>query len=277
MGVFMPYSLENYLQSADYIRSKLTSQLKIAVVLGSGLGGFAHKIENPIIIPYKNIPHFPNSTALSHEGTLYCGNIAEKPCLVLSGRFHYYEGWSFEQAAYYVRVMKLLGIEKLIVTNAAGCINTSFEKGDLMMVTDHINFSGQSPCRGENITAFGERFFDMTNAYCKKLRSTALRCAEKLGITLRTGVYAYMTGPQYETPAEIRALQILGADAVGMSTVPEIIEAAHCGIDVLCLSCLTNFAAGISNSPLNSDEVIATAEKTSDNFNALLMQIVEEI
>jgi purine-nucleoside phosphorylase len=273
----MTYSLENYLQSAEYIRSKITTHPKIAVVLGSGLGGFAHQIENPVLIPYKDIPNFPSSTALSHEGTLYCGHISEKPCLVLSGRFHYYEGWSFEQVAYYVRVMKLLGIEKLIITNAAGCINTTFAQGDLMIITDHINFSGQSSCRGENIAAFGERFFDMTNVYSKTLQSTALKCAKQLGISLHEGVYAYMTGPQYETPAEIRALQILGADAVGMSTVPETIEAAHCGINVLCVSCLTNFAAGICNSPLNSDEVIGVANKSSGDFNALLKLIVAEI
>jgi purine-nucleoside phosphorylase len=277
MEVLMPYNLEDYLQSSQYISKRLNVLPKTAVVLGSGLGGFANELENPVLMPYSDIPHFPRSTVQSHEGILYCGSIADKPCLVMSGRFHYYEGWSFEQAAYYVRIMKLLGVERLIITNAAGCINTSFAPGELMLVTDHINFSGLSPCRGENIASFGDRFFDMTDAYSHELRSAALKCVSRLNITLREGVYAYMTGPQFETPAEIRALKILGADAVGMSTVPEVIEAAHCGIKVLCVSCLTNYAAGISNSPITGKEVIAIAAQASVEFRAILKLIIAEI
>jgi purine-nucleoside phosphorylase len=279
----MPYNYEDYLQSSQYINKRLNALPKTAVVLGSGLGGFASELEKPVLIPYSDIPHFPCSTVQSHEGMLYCGYVAEMPCLVMSGRFHYYEGWSFEEAAYYVRVMKLLGIERLIITNAAGCINTascvntSFAPGELMLVTDHINFSALSPCRGENIEKFGDRFFDMTDAYDQNLRMVALKCAKKLNITLREGIYAYMTGPQFETPAEIRALKILGADAVGMSTVPEVIEAVHCGIKVLCISCLTNYAAGISKSPISDKEVVTTATKASDDFRAIIKLIIAEI
>jgi purine-nucleoside phosphorylase len=275
----MPYSYEDYLQSLEYIRSRLKVQPKTAVVLGSGLGEFAGELKNPVAIPYCEIPHFPRSTVKSHEGQLYCGFVENVPCLVMSGRFHYYEGWGFDAAAYYVRVMKLLGIENLVITNAAGCISadTDFLPGDLMLVTDHINFSGFSPCRGENIDAFGDRFFDMTEAYPKDLRKVALKCAGELNIKLHEGVYAYMTGPQFETPAEIRALKILGADAVGMSTVPEVIEAVHCGIKVLGISCLTNYAAGIRNSPITDNEVVTAAGKASEDFRAILKLIIANL
>lgn len=250
---------------------------KTAVVLGSGLGGTAKLLENAVRIPYGDIPFFPAATVTSHEGALYAGRISSRPCLVFSGRLHYYEGYSFEEAAYGIRVMKLLGVENVLLTNAAGCLNTSFQPGELMLVTDHLNFSGQSPCRGANDEAFGARFFDMTDAYSKKLQGIAEAAAQKVGIPLRRGVYAYMTGPQYETPAEIRALRLLGADAVGMSTVPEAIEAAHCGLRTLCISCLTNYAAGITGGALSDDEVVETASKSAFLMQKLLSAVVGAI
>lgn len=265
------------MESAAFIHQKCSFGPKIGIVLGSGLGGFSKEVENPVTISYDEIPGFPISTNTAHEGKMYIGKLENKDVIILSGRFHFYEGWGMEDAAYYVRVFKLLGVEKLIVTNAAGCINTDFEEGSLMCVADHINFTGLSPCRGANDSRFGERFFDMSEAYSRRLRALAHDCADKLQITLHDGVYALMTGPQYETPAEIRALRLLGADAVGMSTVPEVIEAAHCGIETLCISCLTNYAAGISKTPLSDEEVVKTAAQTSVKFQALLKEVIKNI
>lgn len=261
-------------KSAEYISSRAGTAAKTAVVLGSGLGGLARALKDAVRIPYGDIPCFPMATNKSHEGVLYAGTLAGRPCLVFSGRLHYYEGLSFEEAAYPVRVMKLLGVHSVVFTNAAGCLNTAFAPGELMLITDHLNFSGQSPCRGENDDAFGPRFFDMTDAYSRELRAVALAQAAKAGIPLREGIYAYMTGPQYETPAEIRALRLLGADAVGMSTVPEVIEAAHCGLKALAVSCLTNYAAGITDEPLSDDEVVKTASKSALEMEKLVAAVL---
>lgn len=257
-------------QSADFIAKQAGTPPDTALVLGSGLGGFGTRVCDAVRLPYTQIPFFPRSTVASHAGLLLCGRIAGRPCFVLSGRFHYYEGWSFEEAARYVRVFKLLGVKNLLLTNAAGSVNEGFAPGSLMLVRDHINFSGQSPCRGPNDERFGERFFDMTSAYSPTLRRAARNAAQASGIPLCEGVYAYMTGPQYETPAEVRALRLLGADAVGMSTVPEAIEAAHCGMNTLCISVLTNYAAGITGSPLSDSEVVAAADRASGALARLM-------
>lgn len=263
--------------AAQFLKEKLGEIPETAVVLGSGLGPFAKKLEDAVTLPYRSIPHFPVSTAPSHAGVLLSGNMRGRRIIVLSGRFHYYEGWTPAESAFYVRVLKLAGVKKLVLTNAAGCINPSFNPGELMLVTDHINFSGLSPCRGENDERFGERFFDMGNAYSKRLLGIAQDCTEKMELPVRRGVYAFMTGPQYETPAEIRALKLLGADAVGMSTVFEVIEAAHCGLETLCISCLTNYAAGISGNSLSGDEVVSAAKKAMPRFSAYLNLIISQI
>lgn len=273
----MEFKFGDYSDAAEFIKAKVGNVCEIAVVLGSGLGHFAENLEDAVTLPYSDIPHFPVSTAPSHAGVFISGNSGGRRIIALSGRFHYYEGWSPAEAAFYVRALKLAGVKKLIITNAAGCINTSFNPGDLMLVTDHINFSGLSPCRGSNDERFGERFFDMSGAYSKRLLGIAQGCADKIGFPVRRGVYAFMTGPQYETPAEIRALKVLGADAVGMSTVFEVIEAAHCGLETLCISCLTNYAAGVTNGLLSENEVVDAARKAMPRFSEYLGSIIAQI
>lgn len=269
----MAYTYEDYIKSAEYIRARAGSIPKTAVVLGSGLGEMTRDMTDAAVIDYKDIPNFPLSTAPSHDGRMFIdGNM-----IALSGRFHYYEGYTMEQAAYYVRVLKLLGVQSLILTNAAGGINTEFSSGALMMITDHIKFFDESPLRGANMPEFGVRFPDMTKCYSDKLQATARKTAEKLGIELRSGVYAFMPGPSYETPAEIRALRILGADAVGMSTVPEAIAARHAGLDILAVSCITNMAAGITGEQLTEEEVIETANRIKGSFGSLVRGVVREL
>ncbi|ADU25931.1 purine-nucleoside phosphorylase [Ethanoligenens harbinense] len=268
---------EHARRAAETIRDASPLRPQTAVVLGSGLGGFVSAVRDAVELPYADIPHFPCATAPSHAGRLLIGTLAGRPAYVFSGRFHYYEGLSFKRAAFYVRVLHALGVRDLLLTNAAGLINLDFAPGDLMLVRDHINFSGQSPCRGRNLDTLGERFFDMSDAYSGELRALAHAAAEETGVPLREGVYAYMTGPQYETPAEIRALGILGADAVGMSTVPEVIEAAHCGLRTLCISCLTNYGAGLSPDPLRGDEVNENAAARAGDLSALLLAILARL
>lgn len=263
--------------AADAIAAASPLRPRTAVVLGSGLGGFAAQVRDGVELPYGDIPHFPRATAPSHAGRLCIGTVAGQAVYVFSGRFHYYEGLSFRRAAFYVRTLKLLGVQNLLLTNAAGIVNPAFAPGDLMLVRDHINFSGQSSCRGRNAEVFGERFFDMSDAYSQSLRTLAGGCAQELGIRLREGVYAFMPGPQYETPAEVRALGILGADAVGMSTAPEIIEAAHCGLAALCVSCLTNYGAGLSGQPLSGDEVNDAAAARAGDLAALLSAVIARL
>lgn len=269
-------NFELYRQSADYIKEK-TGGADIALVLGSGGGGFAKRLTDAVRIPYAQIPNFPKSTAPSHEGALYCGTVGSKKIICMSGRFHYYEGYSPDEATFYIRALKLAGVKTLILTNAAGGINKSFKVGDLMLISDHINFSGLSPLRGQNDDRFGVRFPDMTDAYSKELRDVARHTAERLGIDIKEGVYAYMTGPSYETPAEIRALSVLGADAVGMSTVPECICAVHCGMKVVAVSCITNMAAGITGGQLSEQEVIDTAAQCDEKFSELINGLIEEL
>lgn len=264
-------------KAAGYITSKIEKVPDTAVVLGSGLGFFTDLLQERCEIPYQEIPGFPVSTAPGHAGKLIYGKIGEKDVICMSGRFHFYEGYSMNEVSFYVRALKVLGIKNLIITNAAGGINRCFTPGDLMIITDHIKFFDDSPLRGENISELGPRFNDMSEAYDKGLIEKAKSVAAKQGIDIKEGVYAFMPGPSYETPAEIRALGILGADAVGMSTVPEVITASHSGLKVLGISCITNQAAGISKEKLTEEEVFETAEKVGEKFSALIAEVITEI
>ena len=261
---------KDYIESASYIRSLLPSQPDIAIILGSGLGGFADTLTDTVVIPYKDIPNFPVSTVSYQKGELVYGVCEGKKILAMNGRFHYYEGYEMWQTAYPIGVFKQLGIKYLIITNAAGGISDNYRLGDLVCVSDHIKLSPDSPLRGQNIPEFGPRFFDMQSVYDKSLAHLAREKAYELGIELKDGVYGYMTGPQYETPAEIRMLRMMGATVVGMSTVAEVIFAAQCRIPVLCISCVTNMAAGILDAPLSHHEVMETAERVRGTFRSLL-------
>lgn len=264
-------------QATDFLRSKITKIPKIGIILGSGLGVLANRLELPTRIQYSDIPHFPTSTVEGHAGQIVSGVLQGVDVIVMQGRFHYYEGYAMQEVTFPIRVMKELGLSTLIVTNAAGGIHEGFAPGDLMVITDHINLMGQSPLIGSNDIDWGPRFPDMTNAYSILLQGIAKRTALSLGIRLQEGVYAGMSGPAYETPAEIRMLRVLGADAVGMSTVPEVIVARHMGIAVLGLSCITNMAAGITNQPLTHDEVVKTSEQAKTHFTVLIESILQNI
>ena len=250
---------------------------EIAVILGSGLGDFGNALENAREIANQDIPGFPRATVAGHAGKLICGTLAGKRVMMMSGRFHSYEGHPMEDVTLPIRVMAKIGVKQLIVTNAAGGVNTGFSAGVLMLITDYINLSGQNPLRGPNLDAFGPRFPDMSNAYDKQLRALALDAAKELGIDLRQGVYCWMNGPCYETPAEIRMVRTLGADAVGMSTVPETIVAVHSGLQVLGVSCITNMAAGVLDQPINHQEVMETGRRVRGEFAALLTRVIERL
>ena len=273
----MDYTLEYFQKSADYIRSVVPWSPEVAIVLGSFLGPFTDAVEDPIVIDYRDIPNFLVSTVQGHAGKLIFGTVAGRRVVCMSGRFHSYEGYDFEQLVIPVRLFKLLGVKALILTNAAGAVNTEYRPGDIMIVSDHIKLTGSSPLRGRNVDAFGPRFFDVSRMYTPELRRLARACAEGTGLTLREGVYMFFTGPQYETPAEIRAARILGADAVGMSTVTEALTAAHCGMPLLCLSVMTNMAAGVLEQPLTSEEVLETATAVAKRLSVYLKKIIERI
>lgn len=264
-------------EAKEYILSKSKYSPSIGLILGSGLGSLTNSIENPEFFSYSDIPGFPVSTVEGHKGRLVIGTLQDKTVIAMDGRFHYYEGYNMAEVTIPIRVMKLLGIKTLIVTNAAGAVNTSFVPGDLMIITDHINLSGANPLIGKNLDDFGPRFPDMTTAYDSALRNIALDSATSLGIDIKQGVYMMMSGPTYETPAEIRMARILGADAIGMSTIPEVIIANHCGINVLGISCLTNMAAGILDKPLAHSEVIETSNRVKTNFIKLMNTILKNI
>ncbi|MDF2946938.1 MAG: purine-nucleoside phosphorylase [Bacillales bacterium] len=270
-------SIENMKKSAEYIRNKINNNPRVGLILGSGLGVLAEEVKNSVVIPYSEIPGFPVSTVEGHAGQLVIGDLEGIEVIVMQGRFHFYEGYEMDRVTYPVRVMKLLGIENIIITNAAGGINTSFEPGDLMIITDHINMVGTSPLIGKNFNEFGTRFPDMSNAYNKEFINLAERVAVNLNIKIKKGVYIGNTGPNYETPAEIRMGRVLGGDAVGMSTVPEVIVANHSGMKVLGISCISNMAAGILDQPLTHDEVMETTEKVKSNFLKLVKNIVQEM
>ncbi|MBT2682106.1 purine-nucleoside phosphorylase [Bacillus sp. ISL-37] len=263
--------------AASFINDKLKQQPKIGLILGSGLGVLAEDIENPVKIPYNEIPGFPVSTVEGHAGQLVCGQLSGVEVIAMQGRFHFYEGYSMDKVTFPVRVMKELGIEKLIVTNAAGGVNESFEAGDLMIITDHINNMGTNPLIGPNDSHFGVRFPDMSEAYSKNLRAVAKEVADKNKLTIKEGVYVGNPGPVYETPAEVRMIRTMGGDAVGMSTVPEVIVAKHSGLEVLGISCISNMAAGILDQPLSHDEVIETTEKVKSSFLLLVNEIVKTV
>lgn len=264
-------------ESASYVAARIKVKPEIGIVLGSGLGDLANQIQEAVWIPYKDIPHFPVSTVEGHAGQLVIGKLGAKPVICMAGRFHFYEGYDMQTVVFPIQMMRMLGLDKLILTNAAGCVNKSWSTGDLMLITDHIKLCADSPLRGRNEDELGLRFFDMSRVYDPDFRLIAKAQATKLGITLREGVYEYFTGPNFETPAEIRFARIAGADAVGMSTVPEAIAAAHCGLRVLGISCMTNMAAGVSDAPLNHQEVTEMGRKVSKAFQMLIKSIVEEM
>lgn len=267
----------NYVQeAAEYVRARIGETPRIGLILGSGLGGIAEVIEDKHVIPYGEIPHFVCSTAPGHKGQFVAGRFGGKPVICMQGRLHFYEGHALSDIIFPVRVMKQLGVTSLIVTNAAGGINTSFQVGDLMLIEDHINFMGTNPLIGPNDASFGPRFCDMTYTYTPALRQAAQEAAQSLGLTLQKGVYLGCTGPSYETPAEIRAFRTLGADAVGMSTVPEVIAASHCGLQVLAFSLITNMAAGILDQPLTEDEVIEIGNRRGSDLQRLITRIVTD-
>ncbi len=273
----MDYTYEYFKESADYILERINFKPEIALILGSCLGTLSEEIENPVVIDYKDIPNFLRTTVESHAGKLIIGELGGKKVVCMSGRFHYYEGYEFEQLVTPIRVFHLLGVETVILTNAAGAVNTSYKTGEIMIIEDHIKLTGASPVRGPNIQEFGSRFFDMSNAYTKEYRDLTKRIARDLGIKINEGVYFYCTGPQFESPAEIRAIRALGGDAVGMSTVTETITAAHCGMKVLGLSLMTNMAAGVLDQPVTTEEVDETAEESADDFKLLIREIIKDM
>lgn len=270
-------SFEKIEKAASFLKEKYEETPQIGLILGSGLGVLAEEIENPVKIPYNEIPDFPVSTVEGHAGQLVFGLLNGIHVVAMQGRFHYYEGYSFEKVTFPVRVMKELGIEQLIVTNAAGGVNESFSPGDLMLISDHINNMGNNPLIGPNDSRLGVRFPDMSEAYSSELRQLARGIAAKLGLNIQEGVYVGNTGPTYETPAEVRMLRSLGGDAVGMSTVPEVIVARHVGMKVLGISCISNMAAGILDQPLNHEEVIETTEKVKADFLSYVKALVQEL
>ncbi|MBG9736101.1 purine-nucleoside phosphorylase [Paenibacillus alvei] len=261
-------------EAAAYIQSRISETPEVGLILGSGLGVLADLVEQPVTIAYGDIPHFPVSTVEGHAGELLVGKIAGRTVALMKGRFHMYEGYGPELTAFPVRVMKAIGVSKLLVTNAAGGINTSYKPGDLMLISDHLNMTGRNPLIGANDNRLGARFPDMSQAYSPQLRQKAKEVAASQGVELQEGVYVGFLGPNYETPAEIRMLRILGGDAVGMSTVSEVIVAQHAGMEVLGISCISNMAAGILDQPLSHNEVMETAELVRDKFLKLVIGII---
>lgn len=269
---------KRYNDAAEYIKSVIgTFTPEIGMILGSGLHGIAGKIEKQYEIPYEKIPGFLVSTAPGHEGKLIFGTLGGRNVVCMSGRFHYYEGYDFEELCIPVYVLKLLGISILIVTNAAGAVNTKFNAGDIMIITDHIKFMGSSPLRGNNLEEFGTRFPDCSHVYDPDLIKIAKDCAKRSPLNVHEGVYFYAEGPQFETPAEIRAIRTLGGDAVGMSTVPEAIVAAHCGLRTFGLTLLANMAAGVLEQPLSGKDVNETAERVAPLLVEYMIDIVKNI
>ena len=263
--------------AADCIQTKTSLKPALAIILGSGLGNFASHVENPTTIPYADIPHFPQSTVEGHSGKLVLGTIAGIPIAVMQGRVHAYEGYSMAQVTFPTRVLGLLGVRKLIVTNAAGGINTRYGQGAIVAISDHINLTGTNAALGPNDPRFGQRFFDMSTAYSPTLRKLAIAEAAKQNWTLDEGVYLAVLGPSYETPAEIRAFRTLGADLVGMSTVHEVIIARHMGLEVLGLSVVTNMAAGVLDEPINHEEVMDTGRRIEGQFTSLLKALIPRL
>ncbi|MGG1551710.1 purine-nucleoside phosphorylase [Paenibacillus ferrarius] len=264
-------------EAADFISRETKFTPQIGLILGSGLGVLADLIQQPIVIDYARIPHFPVSTVEGHAGELVVGEIEGKQVIIMKGRFHAYEGYGAETVSFPVRVMKALGVQTLIVTNAAGGINESYQVGDLMVIADHLNLTFKNPLIGPNDPALGVRFPDMSEAYSKRLRKLAHEVAASQDFKLQEGVYVGLLGPNYETPAEIRMFRTLGGDAVGMSTVPEVIVARHAGIEVLGFSCISNMASGILDQPLSHAEVMETTERVKPKFLKLVLGIISAL
>ena len=273
--------MESYLNSihaaADYIKERISAAPEIGLVLGSGWGDFAETVQNAVRIPYGETPGFPKASVTGHAGEWVFGEIGGKQVAVMSGRFHYYEGHDMKTVTLPIRVMQALGVKTLILTNAAGGVNGDYEVGDLMLISDHISLTGASPLFGPNLDEFGPRFPDMTHAYDRDLKFLAHLVANGQRFRLREGVYAQMPGPCYETPAEIRMLRVLGADAVGMSTVPEVIAARHGGMRVMGVSCITNMAAGVLDRPLSHSEVVEAGQKAAGRVKAFLEEMIRRI
>lgn len=264
-------------KAVDYINEKVETKPVIGLILGSGLGVLADEINNKVVINYSDIPGFPTSTVAGHKGQLVFGELEGKQVVAMQGRFHYYEGYSMDLVTLPVRVMRGLGVETVIVTNAAGGVNETYQAGDLMMITDQINLFGTNPLIGPNDEGLGVRFPDMSRAYSRELLELGRQVAKEKDMKIREGIYAGNTGPAYETPAEVRMLRTLGADAVGMSTVPEVIVAKHSNMEVFGVSCISNMAAGILDQPLTHEEVMETTEKVKSEFLTFIKEIVKRM
>lgn len=268
---------QQVLESADFLRKRFSRQPEIGLVLGSGLGPLAEELQDAVCVPYSEIPHFKCATAPDHAGRLLCGQLAGRTVLCMQGRLHGYEGHTPAEIAYPVYVLKELGVRALLLTNASGGVNTDFAVGDLMLIEDQINMTGKSPLTGTNDDALGTRFPDMTFAYSAELRETALQAAKQCNIMLQRGIYCGVNGPQFETPAEIRAFRMLGADAVGMSTVFEAIAAAHCGLPLAAIAMITNMAAGVLMKPLSGADVNEIAAQKGNDFRRLMTALIGSI
>lgn len=272
------YTFEQYSESAEALRSRLNGfQPRVLLILGSGLGFLGDEVEDPIVVPYSEVPHMKFSTAPGHKGQFVFGRLGGQNVAVMQGRLHTYEGWEFSDVSYPVRVLRLLGAETLFVTNAAGAVNVGFAPGDIMLITDHIKLFGVSPLCGPNVDEFGPRFPDVSHIYTPALQEIACKSAAEVDVKLQKGIYMYFPGPQFETPAEVRAARTLGADAAGMSTVPECIVAAHCGMKVLGVTLCTNMCAGILDQPLSGEEVMEVAAVSSKKFSALVRKCLENM
>jgi purine-nucleoside phosphorylase len=269
--------IESIDKAVAYVRTRSQIQPLVGVILGSGLGHVVDSIRQDVAIPYSEIPGAKASSVAGHSGRMVFGHAGNVPVVVMQGRVHFYEGHDMDAVTFLSRVIGRLGIKQLVVTNAAGGVNTSFKAGDLMLISDHINFMGLNPLRGPNIDELGVRFPDMSEAYPESLRELAKDVARKAGVDLQEGVYLALSGPTYETPAEIKAFRIMGADAVGMSTVPEVIAMSHMGIPVIGISCITNMAAGVLKQKLSHQEVMDTTERVQKEFTNLVVGIVERL
>lgn len=267
---------EKLLETKKYIQTQGVADVEFGLILGSGLGELAEEITDAVKIPYKDIPNFPVSTVVGHAGMLVYGTLGGKKVLALQGRFHYYEGYAMEKVTYPVRVMAALGAHSVIVTNAAGGVNVNFKPGELMLINDQINYMGTNPLIGPNLDEFGPRFPDMSQAFTPAYQEVAKKVAKKINLDLKTGVYMGFSGPTYETPAEVRMARVMGADAVGMSTVPEVIVAVHSGLKVLGISCITNLAAGMQAN-LNHAEVVETTERVKESFKSFVKEVLVEL
>ena len=262
---------DKVIEAVSTLKRHISDQPQIGIILGSGLGGLVDEIENSVSVRFEDIPHFPVSSVDGHRGEVLCGTLCGASLLALSGRVHYYEGYAMQQVVFPIRVMAAFDVKTVIVTNSVGAINAAYNPGDIVAIRDHINLMGANPLKGSNV------FVDLTEAYSRDLRNLAHQMADRQDITLQSGVYAAYSGPSYETPAEIRALRTMGADMVGMSTVPEVIQAKSLGMKVLGLSMITNMAAGMSAKPLSHQDVIKTSKKASAKFGALVKAIIGEL